>query len=640
MLSKNSIIKGLFLIFILAFFNFYCFSRDIFPDYLINKISQHKSWTHLLHYQKNLLGQYDSQADSPSFFFSADGKNNPKSELSATLQAFMLTNQNNDEAALCKFPARALFFKEYFPEIFKQLPAQQCPQFTAFKAKVKASSLSLVFSSYFLNRPVSTFGHTLIRFKQKNGTDLLDYASNYSAKVTTKNAFLYGLMGLIGGFKGEFALMPYFYKIREYNDYESRDLWDYELNLSPFELAMVLAHLWEMKQTYFDYYYMSENCSYHILGLLNVANPHWMLTERMPYLVIPVDSIKVLFEIPGLVKNVTFRPSKRRIFNQAMQKLDHQDRHILSKIIKQEDLSSLTTDIKKVPLIDQSSKIKKSNILDAAIEYYDYHHAEDVLLKKGEILNLKRKILLARAQTGITSKNTKYLLPENERPEISHPSRRISLGLNFIKELPDVEMSYRFNFHELLDLTKGHNPHSSIEMLNTTFELINHKRKSELFLKEVTLVNVESLFPTKDFDFAMSFSAIFFGAATYDEIKRQRIFYPAAHFGYGVSTEISGVLLNLMGITGLDIHKNFSQHYFRTHLGAQAKAFYQYKNHLSLQLLIKQYYTINFESKVKKARDISVDFRKHLHSTFSINAGLKLDIKNALNFNFKIFYFF
>ena len=25
--------------------------------------------------------------------------------------------------------------------------------------------------------------------------------------------------------------MPYYYKVREYNDYESRDLWEYELEL-------------------------------------------------------------------------------------------------------------------------------------------------------------------------------------------------------------------------------------------------------------------------------------------------------------------------------------------------------------------------------------------------------------------------
>jgi hypothetical protein len=34
---------------------------------------------------------------------------------------------------------------------------------------------------------------------------------------------------------GEYSLMPYYRKVKEYGDFESRDLWEYELNLSPEE---------------------------------------------------------------------------------------------------------------------------------------------------------------------------------------------------------------------------------------------------------------------------------------------------------------------------------------------------------------------------------------------------------------------
>ena len=70
-----------------------------------------------------------------------------------------------------------------------------------------------------------------------------------------------------------FHALPYFYKVREYNDYESRDLWEYDLNLSPRAVAMLVAHLWELGSTYFDYFYLSENCSYHSLAVLGVAEP-------------------------------------------------------------------------------------------------------------------------------------------------------------------------------------------------------------------------------------------------------------------------------------------------------------------------------------------------------------------------------
>ncbi|MFN8371223.1 MAG: DUF4105 domain-containing protein [Bacteriovoracaceae bacterium] len=53
--------------------------------------------------------------------------------------------------------------------------------------------------------------------------ELLD-AINYSALETTKNPIMYALLGMFGGFRVPFVSMPYYYKIREYNDYESRDL--------------------------------------------------------------------------------------------------------------------------------------------------------------------------------------------------------------------------------------------------------------------------------------------------------------------------------------------------------------------------------------------------------------------------------
>jgi len=36
--------------------------------------------------------------------------------------------------------------------------------------------------------------------------------------------------------------MPYYLKVREYNDMENRDVWEYELNLSPEEIDRLLMH--------------------------------------------------------------------------------------------------------------------------------------------------------------------------------------------------------------------------------------------------------------------------------------------------------------------------------------------------------------------------------------------------------------
>ena len=73
--------------------------------------------------------------------------------------------------------------------------------------------------------------------------------------MTTDNPIVYSILGTMGGFKGSLVSLPYYYKIREYNDHESRDLWSYELNLSYEEIEVIIDHLWELGQTVFDYYY-------------------------------------------------------------------------------------------------------------------------------------------------------------------------------------------------------------------------------------------------------------------------------------------------------------------------------------------------------------------------------------------------
>src|SRR5205085_2119317 len=93
------------------------------------------------------------------------------------------------------------------------------------------------------------------------GHDLLDYGVDYSATADTSNPVLYAFKGIFGFFPGTFHIFPYYYKVREYNDYESRDLWEYDLSLTPQQVTMLVAHLYELGATYFDYYYIDENCS-------------------------------------------------------------------------------------------------------------------------------------------------------------------------------------------------------------------------------------------------------------------------------------------------------------------------------------------------------------------------------------------
>ena len=97
--------------------------------------------------------------------------------------------------------------------------------------------------------------------------------------------------------------MPYYRKVREYNDIESRDIWEYKLKLSEEEVSRVLLHLWEMQRAEFDYYFLDENCSYQLLSLLDVAREDLHLTKEKWPIIWKSFSVALLSLILLVVKH-------------------------------------------------------------------------------------------------------------------------------------------------------------------------------------------------------------------------------------------------------------------------------------------------------------------------------------------------
>ena len=105
--------------------------------------------------------------------------------------------------------------------------------------------------------------------------------------------------------------MPYYLKVREYTDLENRDIWEYELNLSPEEIDRLLMHAWELGPIHFDYYFFDENCAYHLLGLLEAARPDLELTKGFRWWAIPSDTVREVVKQKGLVKRDPVSPLER-----------------------------------------------------------------------------------------------------------------------------------------------------------------------------------------------------------------------------------------------------------------------------------------------------------------------------------------
>ena len=453
------------------------------------------TWLRLGHYRRGLFGGWKSQADGMDFFLSESGKTDPAAELDATLRGvFGLLKLSAEQAERhvqpppCRFPARAawLFSKLQFDPA--QLPDEQCPRLSEYMQKLQPAAAVLVFSSYYLNNPASAFGHTFLRI-QKGGDvppadrELLDHGVDYSATADTDNPLFYAFKGLTGFFRGVFHLFPYFYKVREYNDYESRDLWEYELNLTPQQLAMLAAHIFELGSTYFDYYYLDENCSYHVLAALETVSPELHLLDGLKLPVIPADTIKALYANPGLVKRVQYRPSLATQFQARIAGMSSAELSLVDKLASE-------------PLAGAPSVAQ----LDAAADLIDIRYAKELPFQPdGKGGKLKQKLLERRAGLRVPSPELVVPPPVDKRPDLGHGSGRASLQGGYSDAQGGFgALGFRLALHDLADPPAGYPELSQIEFLPGSLRF--YERTRSLELESLALVEAVSLHAISSFD--------------------------------------------------------------------------------------------------------------------------------------------
>jgi hypothetical protein len=468
------------------------------------KLSEREEWLRLVHYRKTWLGGQNSEADGNAFFVSPQGRSQPSTELDATLAGFFDINpraakdpEGPPQTVRCQFPARYRWLSKVLPElpsaaaIVHQAP---CVDYEKFRTRIAAHSATLIFSSYYVNNPSSAFGHTLLRLNRSpvgatSGGELSDFGINYAAFQTTDNPILYTVMGLAGGFRGIFSNLPYYYKVREYNDFQSRDLWEYDLSLSQEEIDAVVDHIWELGSTYFWYYYFTNNCSYHLIDALDAAVPRLHLLSRVPFWVIPIDTIKAAVDEPGLIAEVHLRPSIHSQLTQRMKGLSTEETELFDRLYDKKDFSK--ADIEKV---DPHSAAK---VLDAIADSIDFRYAVKLQEKSSEYSGWKQNLLVARSRlpAGDTIHASEMAIA---RPDLSHKSGRYLFGGGTSRnDLGDqrtlLQFQVRFALNDLLDPMLGYPPQSQIEFfkLTTRFEPQTHG----LYVKDLRLVEVGNYAP-------------------------------------------------------------------------------------------------------------------------------------------------
>lgn len=450
-------------------------------------------WQVLLHYKSSTFSDATSQVDGGDYFVSMKGKTSPQKELEAILASFfsnkpMLTLEMTPQ---CRFPARYFWLKQQLSFDSSRLQEQECKKFQLFKKVLKADAISIIFPSAHPNSPSSMFGHTLARFDQKKQTSqnrMLAYSANYAAVDNSENQFAYAFRGLTGGFIGKFSMVPYYIKLREYNQMENRDLWEYQLKLTEDQVNFIVMHAFELEITHFDYYFFTENCSYHLLSLIETALPDLKLTDNFSGWVIPVDTIKLL-ENNNLISKARYYPSNSTIIKHKRSQLTN-DENKLAMLILDQGTDSVLTKIKTL------SEDRQAAILDLAHDYRRYNKIIDTGILEAKITEEDRKLLLARSKIKIKTNEPTLDRPKT-RPDKGHETGKLSIGSGRFNDENYTTVQARAAYHGLLDDADGFSPHSQIEFFNINGRYYHDQQ--DFKLEKFTVIDIISLEPRDDF---------------------------------------------------------------------------------------------------------------------------------------------
>ncbi len=424
---------------------------------------------------------------------SPNGKTNPKDELIQTVKKLLNEKSFDDSAIACKFPARKNWLKKKLN--IQNFPKVTCKEYDTWFKQLDPVSASLIFPSAHINSPASMFGHTFLRINSSYNSKLLSHAINYAASADqdTENGFIFAIKGLFGGYYGQYSLLPYYEKLKEYRDTEQRDIWEYDLNLTKDEVIRMVTHIWELKNSYSNYYFFDENCSYNMLWLLEIARPSIKLRDKFTYHVSPPETV---FEIisANLVEAKSYRPSKRKVLIEYEKYFNDKDILISKKLAKG------TNDLKYFINNNHFSLRKKQLILEASTELAEYYYIQGKIDKKS-YLNISHNLSKQRALLG-TGEKIKISQPKN--PDQAHRQLSLFLGYKHNTNNNFITFGIRPTYHDITNNDVGFLAGTQIEFLTPQF--FYNTQTNSVKVDYLKLLTITSLAPQTKFFKPLSWS--------------------------------------------------------------------------------------------------------------------------------------
>lgn len=456
-------------------------------------LEANRFWLDLVQYRKGRFGGYRSDVTSSTFFLDTSrGPTSPALELEATIRAFYAPIVADPRKnASCRFPARRQWLVQQGVLQDSELPRASCPSLDQWYRPGLYESISVVFATGYLKNPASSFGHIFLKFNSdsvRSDRNLVNRVVNYGADVRAKdNPVVYALKGLAGGYVAFYSQDDFYTETSLYGSNQLRDLWDYELDLSPQEVEMMSLRIWELFGQSFRYYFLDRNCANLIVDPLEKQLGVRLVPAHLPY-TLPKQAIEGLASArrpdgKPLVRDVVYIPSRQSVFYHKYAELAPSERVAFLRQVTSKDWNFAD------PTFDTLPVRTKNRLLDVLLDYNAYVHAGSE--RSPEEKRLQLELLQERLGLPPFHEGDQVFTPLRATPPSEGPrSTLLGGGVRLRSDgADDVVLRWRPANNDLLSSNIGRAPNSALEV----FDVEAYVRKNGVGISNFDLVNILAL---------------------------------------------------------------------------------------------------------------------------------------------------
>ncbi len=454
------------LLFISSLLHANSFAEKLIAEVQNKRLYQTKIWQNLTHSNDGFPSINDS-----SFLLSYPNFSLEK-ELIATIKAFRKPQKLNEKHAICQYPARFFWLQKELDFEKKNFPILKCEKFDEYLAETNADNIALVFSSENVTNPSSMMGHTFFKIsgKEPDGTNR-EHAVSFFTVIDTVNIPWLIIKSTMLGMQGFFSLSPYVEQLHSNLIIEERNIWAYDLDLSPDEKKLLYYHFWELKDVNLKYLFTGFNCATIIDDMLFFSSKKVTDTKRL--WITPKDLVKETHKL-GLIKSTKLIPSDKWYIKMLDEELNYKKKNEIFEIFNDKKYERF--------LSFNFSEDKKQNILEKElITHYSHYLYDNKMISQENLKQIKQE----NADSDVID------LKNYKSPIKTYDDSKLTVG--YLRD--NQENFLKFSFLPASNTLYGDNREYFSETSMKIFEINILANKDQVKLESLDLYSMKSLIP-------------------------------------------------------------------------------------------------------------------------------------------------